>query len=153
METQMSKKNVISLILVSVFTGLILGCENTQKNKPTSENSSQPQSTVNYENIDVERFKELMKNDDVVILDVRTDEEVSNGAIEGSAQIDFYKEDFKEQLSKLDPNKTYLVYCKTGGRSSQSCKILTEELGFSNIKNLQGGYTAWENAANEKSED
>lgn len=81
-------------------------------------------------------------NTDFIILDVRTKEEVDNGFIEGSQNIDFRSTDFKDEISKLDKNKIYLIYCKGGGRS-QKAKDLMEELGFKNVMHIGGGINQW----------
>ena len=79
---------------------------------------------------------------DVVILDVRTPGETAAGMIEGAVEIDFRGDNFKDQISALDKDKTYLVYCKSGGRSASACEIM-QEMGFEKLYNLDGGYTRW----------
>lgn len=71
----------------------------------------------------------------VVVLDVRTIGEFSEGHVNGALNIDFYAPDFKAQVSKLDKSKTYKVYCRSGNRSGQSVNIM-KELGFSKVENL-----------------
>ncbi len=89
---------------------------------------------------------EMTKSKDAVILDVREQDEANvMGAIKNSLRIDFYKSDFETQLSQLDPNKTYFVYCAGGVRSAKTCKILNDK-GFKNVYNLKGGFSAWESA-------
>ncbi len=82
----------------------------------------------------------------LVILDVRTHDEYKSGFIEGAVNIDFYAKDFKERLASLDRTRTYLVYCRSGHRSSETIKIFAE-LGFSRVNNLVGGLLKW-NAEN-----
>jgi rhodanese-related sulfurtransferase len=84
-----------------------------------------------------------MEQDSVIILDVRTLAEVNAGAIESAIHLDFYQSDFQDKLSLLDKNSTYLVYCRSGNRSSQASALMTERLGFKDVKNLLGGYQAW----------
>lgn len=44
-----------------------------------------------------------------------------------------------------DKEKTYLVYCKTGGRGAvSSCDL--KKLGYKNVYNLKGGFNAWSNS-------
>jgi len=80
---------------------------------------------------------------DMVILDVRMPEEFSTGHLENAINVDFKASSFKNELGKLDKNKSYLVYCRTGKRSAESARIMTE-LGFSHISNLLGGITQWQ---------
>lgn len=88
------------------------------------------------------------KNDpDFVVLDVRTPEELTQGHLPEKTpmNLDFYAPSFREQLARLDREKTYLVYCRTGHRSGEAVKLM-KELGFRRVYDLQGGITAWQNA-------
>ena len=91
----------------------------------------------------IPQWKEKIAQDEqAVILDVRTDEEVEDGMIEGATQIDIYQgQGFIDAIDKLDPSKNYYVYCRSGGRSAQACAIMDQK-GFKNTYNLIGGYTA-----------
>ena len=84
------------------------------------------------------------KNPDFVILDVRTPEEFSEGHIENAVNLDFYSDDFKEELDKLDKNKTYVTHCRSGGRSAKTLNLM-KELGFKEAYNITGGIVEWEN--------
>lgn len=84
----------------------------------------------------------MVKESNAIILDVRTPKEVAQGIIPGATVINFYDTDFKNQIEKLDKNKTYFVYCKGGGRSSKACSAL-QEVSFPKAYNLKGGITAW----------
>ena len=96
-----------------------------------------------YTNVDTAAAGELMysnqQNSDFVILDVRTAGEVAQGKIPGSINIDITQAGFTSQLKQLDPNKTYLVYCKSGGRSSKAAGQMVG-LGFKNVYNLSSGF-------------
>ncbi len=76
-----------------------------------------------------------------VMLDVRTKAEVSSGVLKGAKNIDFFSSNFKTEAQKLDKNKTYFVYCRSGNRSSQACSVM-EQLGYKTF-NLVGGIGAW----------
>ena len=91
-----------------------------------------------------EWVNKLNEDDNAVILDVRTDNEVAYGKIPNSIQLDFYKgQEFVSELEKLDKNKAYYVYCRSGNRSGQACKIM-EHLGIQNAYNLLGGMLQWQ---------
>jgi len=97
---------------------------------------------LGYMNADVLEFKNMMTEDNIVILDVRTPAETSKGMIDGAIEIDYKADGFDNKLDKLDKNKKYLVYCKSGGRSSKTAKKMVDK-GFKSVVNLLGGYTAW----------
>ena len=84
-------------------------------------------------------------NSDFAILDVRTPEEFADGYIEGAINLDYQAENFSGELSKLDKNKTYLVYCRSGKRSAGALNIMAE-LGFREVYNMTGGIIDWEEA-------
>ncbi len=77
-----------------------------------------------------------------IILDVRTKEECSESKIPGSLNIDYYSENFKDNLDKLNKNLNYYIYCRSGNRSGKTVIILRDK-GFKNVYNLEGGILAW----------
>src|SRR5690606_37221970 len=89
-------------------------------------------------------WEQANNDSEAVILDVRTEEEVEEKAIPNSINFDVYQgQGFLDELEKLDKNKSYYVYCKSGGRSGQACMIM-QQLGFEKTYNLVGGITEWE---------
>ncbi len=125
-------RNMLLLALVLTFASV--AC---QPNSPSNDASTAP-----YSDLDVAAFKAKMAEDDVVILDVRTPAETDQGIIEGAVLIDINGPEFAEKVSQLDKDATYLVYCKSGGRSARACDAMAEE-GFGELYNLLGGYEAW----------
>ncbi|WP_370391739.1 rhodanese-like domain-containing protein [uncultured Winogradskyella sp.] len=88
--------------------------------------------------------EQLEQDDNAIVLDVRTAEEVEMGIIPNAIHIDIYKgQGFIDEINKLDKSKNYYVYCKAGGRSGQACAIMNQ-LGFKNAFNLIGGFTQWQ---------
>lgn len=93
----------------------------------------------------VSAFNDAMKEDGVRLIDVRTADEFNSGHIEGASNIDFFAADFREQIATLDKNAKYAIYCRTGNRSSQALEIM-QELGFTQVIDLDGGVVAWQSA-------
>jgi thioredoxin 1 len=89
--------------------------------------------------------KKLTMLTDKQVLDVRTQGEYNNGHLTGAVLIDYYKDDFKTRLSRLDKNKPVFVYCAAGSRSSSAADVLAD-LGFKQIYDLKGGMNAWARA-------
>ncbi len=82
-------------------------------------------------------------NQDFILLDIRTPEEYRDGYIEDAINLDFYSETFRDELNKLDKDKKYLVYCRSGRRSGISLGTM-KELGFREAYNMAGGIIQWE---------
>ncbi len=57
---------------------------------------------------------------------------------EGAIVIDIYNKSFKDEISKLDKEKKYFVYCKTGIRSRSAVSYMVNS-GFKNVCDLEGG--------------
>ncbi|MFY0687585.1 MAG: rhodanese-like domain-containing protein [Cyclobacteriaceae bacterium] len=96
-----------------------------------------------YKSINAQEFKDLQKEKNTIVLDVRSTAEIKEGAVKGNRQMNVMDPSFRNKASKLDKSKTYLVYCRSGMRSARACKMLAKE-GIENIYNLKGGYMAYE---------
>jgi len=83
--------------------------------------------------------------DGLVVLDVRTPEEFQAGHLDGAVMIDFYEPDFAARIADLDRDAPYLLYCHSGNRSGSTRKIM-EDLGFTNVSDVDGGISAWQGA-------
>lgn len=68
------------------------------------------------------------------VIDVRTPEEFATGHLEGALNFDVQGMDFQTQISQLDPNGNYIVYCRSGNRSGQAIEQM-KALGFKNLTN------------------
>ncbi|WP_418263225.1 rhodanese-like domain-containing protein [Flavobacterium faecale] len=87
---------------------------------------------------------QLEADENVVILDVRTESEVNEGMIPNSINIDIHKgQEFISEIEALDRDKKYYIYCRSGARSAKACEIMNE-LGFEHTYNLLGGMLEWE---------
>jgi len=80
---------------------------------------------------------------DLTIMDVSTPGEFKLRHLENAVNIDFFSKSFKSKLSELDTDKTYLVYCKVGGRSKLAQRVM-KKVGFRKVYNLTGGTLLWE---------
>ncbi len=127
-------KSVIVLFLSSF---LISSCQSNAQNS-------------GYQNINAKEMESMMKQKDVLVIDVRTDGEVRQGYLDETDYfIDAYKPNFDTELDKLDKNKTYIVYCRSGARSSTTAQKLTAK-GFKKVYNLSGGMNRWTNSSHVK---
>ncbi|AZQ62708.1 rhodanese-like domain-containing protein [Flammeovirga pectinis] len=108
-----------------------------QSCSPTS--SSDPQVTVT-------EFVEIRTaHPEAIIIDVRTPAEYNSGTIEGANNINVLDDSFVPKVSTLDKSKTVMVFCKSGGRSARA-KAQLQELGFTDVVDLEGGIKGWKAA-------
>lgn len=87
----------------------------------------------------------MVKNpvEGLVILDVRTADEIAQGRIASEiTTADALGPNFRSELDALDKTVPYLLYCRSGNRSSQALKVM-EELGFENVAEIEGGILGW----------
>ncbi len=105
-------KKIITLLLISLC---LLGCSSKENNNLS--------------------YKEIMKEKEYTIVDVRTKEEYESGHIKEAINIPY---DTIDESTNLDKNKTIFVYCRSGARSKTAYEVL-KKLGYS-VYDL-GAYT------------
>ncbi len=93
-------------------------------------------------NIIAKDAQKLIEKGGITVIDVRTFNEYEAGHIKNAQNIDIQSPSFLEKIKTLDPNAEYIVNCERGGRSNKAVEIMNE-LGFSNVLNLEGGILAW----------
>ena len=123
-------KRILPLFLLLL---LLTGCGGTASNA-SSEND--------YQQISQEEAKEMMDTPDVIILDVREQDEYDSGHIPGAVLLPVGTID-EETAAEVIPEKdsTVLVYCRSGNRSKTASSALAE-LGYTNIYEF-GGINTW----------
>ncbi|MDA8093555.1 MAG: rhodanese-like domain-containing protein [Betaproteobacteria bacterium] len=82
----------------------------------------------------------LSENQNVLLIDVRTEAEVAYGVIDGAVHMPMHLVPLKADT--LDPAQPTVFYCRSGARSGQVCAFLASR-GHRNAYNLQGGVEAW----------
>lgn len=126
-------KTTFKLTLLLFFTVLNIACNHGQSSK-----SSEKLGDVSV--LAPEAFQNKSMNQRIV--DVRTPAEFSSGHIEGAINIDFFSDDFLDQIGQLDKSETLFIYCKSGNRSSKAAQKFLG-LGFKEVVDLQGGIKNW----------
>lgn len=117
-------KRTIAFALVTV--ALLSGC---------SSNSS-------IKNLDAQPFSQIAATSSTYVLDVRTPEEFATGHLTNAHNIDVESSTFGDEITKLDKQAAYAVYCHSGRRSAIATAQM-EKAGFAHIYNLNGGLSAW----------
>lgn len=124
------RKCLLYFSIIIIFLFMILSC------------SKKP-----YNNINLKKALNIMsKSTNLVLLDVRTPEEYMSGSVPNSINIDVMDTDFKTKIDILDKNKEYIVYCRSGNRSTIASSIMATN-GFLHVYNLGNiNYTDFVNA-------
>lgn len=97
------------------------------------------------ESVSPQAASEILDSPGAVLLDIRTPDEFVAGHIAGAENIDYYAADFAARLGALDPDTTYVIYCRSGNRTTAALEIF-RELGFTKVHAIAGGIVAWETA-------
>lgn len=89
-----------------------------------------------------EMKKAIESGADLVILDVRSAEEVARSRIPGSIHLELGE--IGRNVEKLLPDKfrTVYVYCLSGSRSLEAAREMVN-LGYKNVYSLQNGLLSW----------
>ena len=95
-------------------------------------------------NLSTERFKAIIANEkNGMIIDLRTAAEIGKGFIKGSVPLDFLAKDSKNNIDKLDKNKTYYIYSADGSIAADAAAYM-EKQNFKRIYTLEKGFSDWE---------
>jgi len=96
--------------------------------------------------VSVQQAYELIQknkdNPEFVILDLRTPGELNYGMIENAKNLDVLTVEVQARLDALDKNKTYLIFCATGRRSSQTIPMMKKR-GFRKVYHMSEGIDEW----------
>lgn len=105
--------------------------------------SCKGQNKAQTTKINIETLQKNAIGKEVQLVDVRSEKEYNSGYIDGAINISIGdKENFKQEISKLDKTKPIYIYCHMGGRSNRASKVL-ETLGFTEIYDYIGGWAEW----------
>ena len=123
-------KRILPLFLLLL---LLTGCGGTASNASSEDG---------YQQISQEEAKEMMDTKEVIILDVREQDEYDSGHIPGAVLLPVGTID-EETAAEVIPekNSTVLIYCRSGNRSKTASSALVE-LGYTNIYEF-GGINTW----------
>ena len=97
--------------------------------------------TINWEEAEAGR------KSGAFMLDVRTEEEYELGAIEGSVNIPHTI--LRQKLLMVPTDRLVIVYCAIGLRGYLAERVLRQN-GYTNVRNLTGGYKTYESAVRER---
>ena len=117
----------LSMVLEEDLTGTRFSFDNPNAPPPVNE------MTVHV------LKKKIEDGEDLVLIDVRDDEERANGVIEGSHQ---WNDDAMQMIESLPKDAEIIIHCHMGGRSLALADALRRR-GYTNLHNVTGGIKAW----------
>jgi rhodanese-related sulfurtransferase len=104
------------------------------------------------ENLSVDEVAAELTSGDAVLVDLREPEELSaSGKIPGSVHVPRGMLEFRADPTSayhqepFDPSRRVIVHCAAGGRSALAAATL-QDMGYTNVAHLEGGFTAWKDA-------
>lgn len=102
------------------------------------------QTPSTYTNITVAQANQMINqsHSNLYILDVRNQSEYAKGHLYDAILVPLYQLNNSINGLGIPFNSTIIVYCASGIRSAAASQILANA-GFTNIKNMEGGITAW----------
>jgi rhodanese-related sulfurtransferase len=107
-----------------------------------STNKSKMNTPTNVTPAEAESL--LASSRDVVVVDVRTQEEFAEGHIAGARNVNFNSPNFVEKMQEFTGKKV-LLHCASGGRSSRAIEALSST-SFAQLYHLNKGFNAWQEA-------
>jgi phage shock protein E len=139
---KITKKLAGFLLLISiVFT--FAGCDASSNTQPADKIESEIKvETENPEIVTNDAHEKIAKDENLVLIDVRTPEEHIANHISDDILIPLDTLDDILNNSAINLNDEIIVYCRSGRRSLEAQGIL-ESLGYKNVKSMAGGINNW----------
>ena len=131
----MTMKKLMIILALLIPALLLAGCA---VDKPADSAQTE---TAEVRFISPADAKALMGSEDVVLLDVRTQEEYDAGHIEGAILMPYDEISQRTDELPADKDKTIIVYCRSGSRAAAAGSTLLS-LGYTQVYNL-GGINSW----------
>jgi rhodanese-related sulfurtransferase len=143
--------SLTAILVLMLAASVLTGCQSkTSTDNPSSANisdssvtdKSETKNSDGYRQVDAEEAKRIMDEETgYIILDVRTEQEYSEGHIPGAVLLPDYE--VAERAEELLPDKEQLilVYCRSGNRSRGASAALAK-LGYTNVVEF-GGIRSW----------
>ena len=110
------------------------------------------------QNLTVDEAAEDLERGNALLVDLREPgEREAQGVIPGAVHaprgmLEFWADPTScYHRAEFNPSRRVILHCAGGGRSALAADIL-QQMGYSNVAHLDGGFTAWK-AANQPVED
>lgn len=128
------KKIMIAAAVLAILALALTGCSKSTEEESVNEK-------IQYVKISPKDAKEIMDNEESIVLDVRTKNEYDQGHIEGAVLLPVDEISSKAEEVLKDKKAKILVYCRSGNRSATAAKTLIK-MGYENVLDF-GGIIDW----------
>ena len=85
--------------------------------------------------------RRLQAGEKLQMIDVREDDEVAQGMIEGAKHIPLGQ--IPDRLSEIEKSGEIVIICRNGYRSERACEYL-QQLGYEGCTNMVGRMLQWQ---------
>lgn len=131
-------KKILSLLMILVLSIGIIGCSS----KSTDKAEGNKEDTIAV-NVTVDEAKKMIdESKELLVLDVRSEEDFAKGHLKDSKRILVDELDSKVSEIEQYKDKEVLVYCNSGKKSDKAMKIL-EDKGFTKLYHMNEGISKW----------
>ncbi|MEW6427831.1 MAG: rhodanese-like domain-containing protein [Thermodesulfobacteriota bacterium] len=136
----------VRILCCLTFTLLLsVACSNSQTPDNKTADTQAVQNQAPFVSLQPAAANELIAaRKDLLIVDVRTPQELKEGKIANSIMIPFWSA--MRGQHNLSKNQPILLVCAVGGRSFAVGQALTRQQGFTEVYNLSGGISSWKGA-------
>ncbi|MBP6470639.1 MAG: rhodanese-like domain-containing protein [Chloroflexi bacterium] len=135
---------MIGLVLVLVLALSACGGSSTAAPEVAAPVAAAADGALNLpDTVDAQTVYDIKDRADVVVFDVREQDEYDAGHIPGVTLIPLGE--VPNRLSEIPKDKTVIMTCRSGNRSGQAADFLRQN-GYTNVHNMEGGIVAWQQA-------
>ena len=136
---------LLMICAVLALLGITLGCTGESTVSPASKEEEPIADAVIADITNAQALAmigERSEDADFHIIDVRTPSEYASGHVAGAVNLDYNGGVFAASLDSLVADDTYLLICRSGGRSA-GARDLMKNAGFTSVYNMIGGMNQW----------
>ena len=139
----MKLRKIMLLTMIGVFSVFGFSCSKTGNEKQSLTMSKEVKNgkKAEYKKITSDEAKKMIETQKVIVVDVRTLEEYTEGHIPNAISVPLETIENKAEAKLKNKDDLILVYCRSGRRSREAALKLIEK-GYTNVIDF-GGIKDW----------
>lgn len=139
----MKIRKIMLLTMIGLFSVFGFSCSKTGNEKQSLTMSKEVKNgkKAEYKKITSDEAKKMMETQKVIVVDVRTLEEYTEGHIPNAISVPLETIENKAEAKLKNKDDLILVYCRSGRRSREAALKLIEK-GYTNVIDF-GGIKDW----------